>query len=250
MIDQPPGGPPEEQLPPDAQPSDVPPPAPPPEAPPAPPPPPQQPMPSPVELQAAQAQQHFNAARQTLGQQYQALDAAERSGMQQAQIVISQIQSGAISQEQAAPMLEALNRERQQRLSQADQIQKAAAELQTLERETALHLQDQHRRGVLEPVAKKMGIDMLADEAAERSGDPEGFNKARLKRQLDKVPPDAWRALQEAAIEDHRDQRLTQRAAQGTDEMGGTGTGGGVRENASADENIMAGLRQHYPHAR
>jgi hypothetical protein len=246
MIDQPPGipVPEEEQQPPVEAPPEAPPP--PPEPPPPPPAPPQQPMPSPVELQAAQAAQHFNAARVTLGQQYQALDAAERAAQSQIQPLIDQIRQGVISPEQAAPVLEQANRERQARLQKADEIQKAAAELKDLETRTSYELAEQHRRGVLEPVARQMAIQGLIDEAAQRSGDPEGFNKTRLKKQLERTPPDAWRAMQEAAVEDHREQRLTARAAAGTDEMGGTGTSGVLRNDASADENIMAGLRQHY----
>lgn len=245
MIDQPPGVAPEDQLPVEAPPAE-PPPAPPPEPPPAPPPPPQPPMPNPVELQAAQAQQHFNAARTTLAQQYQALDAAERASQANIQPLIDQIRQGLITPEQAAPILERANAERQARLEKADQIQKAAAELQQVETRVGYELADQHRRGVLEPVARQMAIQGLIDEAAQKSGDPEGFNKTRLKRQLERTSPEAWRAMQEAAVEDHRDQRLTARAAAGTDEMGGTGTSGVLREDTTALDDITAGLRQHY----
>lgn len=244
MLDQPPGtGAPDEQLPPDAAPPDVPPP--PPEPPPPPPPPPGPPPPNPVEIQAQQAAAHLGAAKQELASRYQVLDAQERAAQQQVAPLLAQLQGGQISPEQAAPLLEAFNRERQQRLEQANAIQKAAAQLQDVEQRVGYELSDQHRRAVLEPVARHMAIQGLIDEAAAKSGDPEGFPKTRLKKQLERTSPEAWRAMQEAAIEDHRDQRLTQRAAQGTDEMGGTGTSG-VREDAGSEENIMAGLRQHY----
>src|SRR5215471_944525 len=170
MAMQPPPGPPEEQLPaPEAVSGEAlpeqPPVAPPPAAPPAEEPPFQPPdmvTPAHVDAQAHQAVQQFAVYENTLIREYQTLDAQERQAQQQIQPLIAQIQQGLITPEQAGPLLERFNADREQRLQ--------------------------------------------------------------------KSPPDAWRMLQAGAVEDYREQRLATRAEAGVDEMGGTGTGGVLRE--------------------
>lgn len=249
MINPPPPAIPEEQLlaaDPAQSPADGAPPAPPTPPPAEAPPPAGPPPPDPVVQQSMEAQQRLAQAGQHLQQQYQQVDQQERAARGQIDLIRQQVQLGQLSPEQAAPMEAQYQRGYEQRAAAAHQIQQGAAELHGIAQQVGMELQLEQYRQSLEPFAKKTGIEMLADEAAEKSGDPAGFPKDRLKRLLGRTSPATWRELQAQAIEDYREQRLTDRAAVGTDEMGGTGTGAALPSSASAIDDIAAGLRQMY----
>jgi len=256
MQDQLPPGPPEEQIPAPPEGGDetlpegqAPPPAPPPEMPMGPPPGPPVPQASPAQMQAMQAKQQLDAAKAELVRRQQTIDLAERADQGKLQVLLDQIRTGQLSMQQAEPILERFNSDRQGRIHDAGLIEHAAREINDIETRVGYELMEQHRRGVLEPVAHKMAIQGLVDEAATWSGDPENFPKTKLRRTLERTLPDSWRGVQQSAVEDYRDSRLTTRAASGVDEMGGTGTSSGRADEADALANLTAGLQQMYPRA-
>lgn len=252
MIDRPPPIDEEEQpLVPEESPEEAPPAAPPAAPPPAPveePPPPPSAVPSPEQLaeQARATAARLDQVKRELASRHAQNEQEERTARSQIEVVRQQVTAGLLTPEQAAAMEAHYQQGYQQRAQKDAQIREAAQQLQGIEAEIGVQFKDLHNRAVLEPFAMKLALDGLAEEAAEKSGDPENFPKDRLIRRLKRATPDTWRLLQQDAIEDYREQRLTRRAAEGTDEMGGTGTGAAPPLDASATDDIAAGLRQMY----
>jgi hypothetical protein len=203
----------------------------------------------PIHPSVQQAQQEIAViahSGQRVAMASQVIEAQQAAADQAMAPVRQALAMGQLSPDQAAPLLERYQAESQERFQKLQKLGEVGNELRQEYMRAGYEYQDHQRRAALEPFAEKYGIELLVDEAAIKSGDPEGFNKKRLQKRLSKAPPDAWRALQEDAVDEHRERQLERRADAGTDEMGGAGTGAGPAPESSGRDDITAGLRELY----